>query len=396
MSIQRNFDRIIIITHPVHMPFNSIHKFSDLLLSKLREEGIPSSMLTSRSYAAPGEVIRLPVKILRYIDQYFLFPIRLLRQVSFNNERILYIFVDQALGLWIPLLSRRPHCIYVHDFAALRKSRGYFAGLSSNIKERINQSLIAAGVNWGRFFICISEKSKQDLLQLVSPFRLNSLVVIPNALNSSFQALKKTEARENVGLKLNNGERIIVYVGTCAFNKNVPGLLYILAELKKRLISGIRLIMISELSGEIYKLASDLGVKNDVIVYRNVDSLTLNQLYSAADLMVMPSIHEGFGWPLIEAQACGTPVVTTDASPMRDVAGPHSLFIPQVKSTQSLSDWAATNVSSIIHLLDLKEEQYEQLRESCIRWAQQFQQDAIYRRYFDYFDFITKDRCVDS
>ncbi|WP_338412938.1 glycosyltransferase [uncultured Sphaerotilus sp.] len=387
---------MILLTHPAHMPFNSIHRFSDLLLSKLHEEGISASMLTSRSYAAPGEVIRLSVKILRYIDQYFLFPCRLLRQASSNDGRILYIFVDQALGPWIPLLSRQLHCIYVHDFAALRKSRGYFVGLSSNIKERINQSLIAAGVKRGRCFICISEKSKQDLLQLVSPSNLSSLVVIPNALNSNFQALKKTEARKSIGLNVNGGERLLVYVGTCAFNKNVPGLLYILAELKKRLIGGIRLLMISELPDEIYKLASDLGIKSNIIVYRNVDSLALNQFYSAADLMIMPSIHEGFGWPLIEAQACGTPVITTDESPMRDVAGPHSLFIPPLKSAQALSDWAETTVSSMIHLLDLKEEEYELLREKCIKWAQQFQQQAIYRRYFDYFDFIAKDRYVSS
>ncbi len=390
MNSLKNFDRVILLTHPAHMPFNSIHKFCDILQARLRQEGVVTSVTTSRSHFSFSRSTGLVVKVLRYLDQYIAFPIRLLRSASSMDERVLYVFIDQGLGFWIPFVSRQRHCIFVHDFAALRKSRGHFVGQKSSFKERVNQRLIAAGVKFGKYFICISENSKRDLLQLVSPPNIKMLSVIPNALNEIYYPISKLISRKSIGIRHADDEKVLIYVGTCAFNKNVLGLLSVFKEINICLNGKVRLLMVSEISDEVRGVIDKIGVGSYINVYKNVDKLTLNKLYSAADFLIMPSIYEGFGWPLIEAQACGTPVITTDRSPMRDVAGPHSNFIPSLDSMHSLSAWVMDAVSSIVDLMELKRDDYELLCKNSIVWARQFDQKVIYKRYLECFDCISE------
>jgi len=57
------------------------------------------------------------------------------------------------------------------------------------------------------------------------------------------------------------------------------------------------------------------------------DNEDLRALYSAADALIFPSLAEGFGWPIIEAQACGCPVVTSSFAPMNEIGGDGAVFI---------------------------------------------------------------------
>ena len=61
------------------------------------------------------------------------------------------------------------------------------------------------------------------------------------------------------------------------------------------------------------------GIKDRVFTYQNVSHRQLCALYSNAIAMIFPSTHEGFGWPIIEAQACGCPVLTSDLPPMNEI-----------------------------------------------------------------------------
>jgi glycosyltransferase involved in cell wall biosynthesis len=64
----------------------------------------------------------------------------------------------------------------------------------------------------------------------------------------------------------------------------------------------------------------------DITVLKSVPDETLRALYSVARAFIFPSLAEGFGWPILEAQACGCPVVTTDREPMRQTAGEAAIY----------------------------------------------------------------------
>ena len=70
------------------------------------------------------------------------------------------------------------------------------------------------------------------------------------------------------------------------------------------------------------KLISQLGLRQDIIFCGHVSDEKLPELYSVADALVFPSLHEGFGLPLLEAMACGVPVIATKIPPFERVLGP--------------------------------------------------------------------------
>jgi glycosyltransferase involved in cell wall biosynthesis len=69
------------------------------------------------------------------------------------------------------------------------------------------------------------------------------------------------------------------------------------------------------------------GLRDATIELQNVENEDLRALYSKATLMLFPSLQEGFGWPIIEAQACGCPVVTSNRGPMTEIGGSGAIYI---------------------------------------------------------------------
>lgn len=81
------------------------------------------------------------------------------------------------------------------------------------------------------------------------------------------------------------------------------------------------------LSDEIYKLPKKLGIEDRVKFLGRVPDDKLSALYSGAMALTFPSLFEGFGLPILEAQACGTPVITSNISSMPEVAGKGAILV---------------------------------------------------------------------
>jgi glycosyltransferase involved in cell wall biosynthesis len=124
-------------------------------------------------------------------------------------------------------------------------------------------------------------------------------------------------------------EHYILNIGTLEARKNLPRLLeaYAIARGKglphKLLIAGTRGWRLSNLAGIVEKHK----LENDVFFLGFVEDADLPLLYSKAGFFVYPSIYEGFGIPLLEAMACGTPVITSNSSSMPEVAGDAALLV---------------------------------------------------------------------
>ena len=130
-------------------------------------------------------------------------------------------------------------------------------------------------------------------------------------------------------------ERYILNIGTLEARKNLPRLLeaYAIARGKgldlKLLIGGAPGWRLSNLAGIVEKFK----LEKDVVFLGFVEDADLPVLYSRASYFVYPSIYEGFGMPLLEAMACGTPVITSNCSSMPEVAGDAALLVDPLDVT---------------------------------------------------------------
>jgi len=127
-----------------------------------------------------------------------------------------------------------------------------------------------------------------------------------------------------------------------------------------------------------------------VLFFHGLEAKTMQAVYSSARALLFPSLAEGFGWPLVEAQACGCPVITTDEPPMNEVAGDAAYLLPRLRSYAEVDEWAS-NGATVLQTL-LAEDAGQQMRraERGRAWVRRFDADkaiegylAIYKRVLD-------------
>jgi glycosyltransferase involved in cell wall biosynthesis len=125
--------------------------------------------------------------------------------------------------------------------------------------------------------------------------------------------------------RLPEGRRYLIYVGSEDPRKNLVTLVRALAQVRRELPE-VELIKAGRSHDEearqcLVELAAQLGVLQAIHFLEDVPEEHLPQLYNLAELYVTPSLYEGFGFPLLEAMACGTPVVYADAGSLPEIAG---------------------------------------------------------------------------
>jgi len=167
--------------------------------------------------------------------------------------------------------------------------------------------------------ISISESTRNDLVEYFD-IESDKIVTIPLAVNALYKHLP-TEKTTIVKQKYNINYPYILYVGTLEARKNIARLIKAFYKLRKQGVSH-KLIIVGKRGWkykEIFDIIRELHLESDVIFTGYVRENDLPALYSAADVFVYPSIYEGFGLPLLEAMACGTPVITSNASSLPEV-----------------------------------------------------------------------------
>jgi glycosyltransferase involved in cell wall biosynthesis len=174
-----------------------------------------------------------------------------------------------------------------------------------------------------------SETSRRDCLMLlgVGPCRAGQVTTIPIGVSPRFHpAGGKPAPRKDPADTAT--PRTCLYVGRADPYKNLSGLVRAFALARGRLPFPLRLVIagpLDERYPEAPALARDLGVAEHVDWTGYLSDADLVRLYQQADLLALPSRYEGFGLPVVEAMACGTPVLISTAGALREVAGDAAL-----------------------------------------------------------------------
>ncbi len=170
--------------------------------------------------------------------------------------------------------------------------------------------------------IAVSECSKRDAVNL---YRIpaEKIHVIYEGVDPRFTPITDPERLVRVRVKYHLPERFILHVGTIEPRKNLPLLFEVAAQTKQSVVVAGKLGWLTE---PILAKVQELGVEDRVAFTGFVADDDLPALISAATVLAMPSRYEGFGLPILEALACGTPVIASDTSSLPEVGGEAALY----------------------------------------------------------------------
>lgn len=259
-------------------------------------------------------------KWLGYTDKFLLFR-RELRRTAAKAD-IVHL-CDHSNAMYVSSLAHMPHVITCHDLLAIRSAMGHFPENRVSVTGRIFQWLIARGLKRAGAILCVSGKTRDDLRQFLN-IPDSRLHVIPNALHWSYSPLCSVASApllRAAGVPVD--QPYFFHIGANHWYKNRGAAISMFAELRKYpKYSSSQLVMAGgAMTPTLQSIAHQHGVSNAVIEAVGLSNRHLQALYSCALATLFPSIEEGFGWPILESQACGCPVVIADRPPMNEVAG---------------------------------------------------------------------------
>ncbi len=219
-----------------------------------------------------------------------------------------------------PVISNLPTIITIHDTRII--THPFQFPLWHRTKAKL---LLKRSVENAHRIITISKNSKLDIIK---KFNIPSekISVIYNGVSDLFKPVDNAKDNIKQKYKLND---YILSVGTIEPRKNIVNIFKSVNNLKKKGFP-TKLVHIGKKGwhyGKTIKFIRDNNLTEDIIVLENVSDQDLVKFYNSARLLVYPSLYEGFGLPILEAMACGCPVITSMTSSMPEVAGDAALLV---------------------------------------------------------------------
>lgn len=247
----------------------------------------------------------IPPRLARFVWNYTKIPI----------ERVVGKVDIFHTSDWTEPYTYSPAVTTVHDLAFR-----LYPETVAPLVRRVQTKRLARVITHGTHIIADSQSTKHDLMQLYAIPDTKIDVVYPG-ISERFEQKKKTEI-ERVKKKYNLPTQYILTLGTKEPRKNLPRLIEALSGLTIPLVVTGR-----------QGWATQLAAHAQVIETGFIDDPDLPGLYSGATVFAFPSLYEGFGFPVLEAMACGTPVVTSNISSLPEVAGNAGILVDPRDST---------------------------------------------------------------
>jgi glycosyltransferase involved in cell wall biosynthesis len=246
-------------------------------------------------------------------------------------EQITFPRTCQKLGVDVahvpyfgsPLAPTAPTVVTIHDLIpmVLPEYRG-------NVLVRLYTSLVAAAAPQADLILADSEASKRDISQQLG-VPDEQVRVIYLAPAPHFQPAETWQQIIDIKKKYNLPENFVLYLGGYDVRKNVSALLHAYTWVSAALGDQYPLVLAGRLPGkntsffpDPLRIARELGIEEYIVTPGWIAEEDRPLLYAAATVFVFPSRYEGFGLPVLEAMACGTPVVTSNVSSIPELAGP--------------------------------------------------------------------------
>jgi glycosyltransferase involved in cell wall biosynthesis len=274
----------------------------------------------------------------RYVARYFFYPWWLKRDAK--RARLVHI-LDHSYAHMVTRVHRRPVVVTVHDLMPVIILRSPTDGWREGIRNRFLRQTLKA-LRLAQSYIVGTEWLKHELATWLGDDRRIS--VVPFGVDRSFfSEAPGARARGRADWRIPEEAFVVLHVGSTVERKNVPLVIQTVARLRNE-ADAYLLQVGGRFTGEQEQLIERLGLRRFVRTAPFADETTLRRAYRAADVLLFPSLYEGFGYPVIEAFASGLPVVTSGAGGLKEVGGDAIVVVEgrdpaaYVQALESLSD----------------------------------------------------------
>ncbi|HJU11737.1 MAG TPA: glycosyltransferase family 1 protein [Candidatus Binataceae bacterium] len=262
----------------------------------------------------------------RFLNRMFDYPRYLRRMI---DEFDVFHLVDHSYShLLHEIPAKRPAIVTCHDldtFSCLLDPESRCRSWGFRMMTR----RILAGFHRALRFACVSRSTRQQLIKhlLIPP---ENTSVVPNGIAGVYSPHPDLYGDSEALRLLGPPNRAIelLSVGGTAHRKRLDVLLHVFATVRRR-YSDVRLIRVGgPLTTMQRDLADQLGLSNAIIELPFLSRRTLAAVYRRAAVLIFPSEAEGFGLPVLESMACGTPVVASDIAALRETGGAAAKYAP--------------------------------------------------------------------
>ena len=219
-----------------------------------------------------------------------------------------------------PVFWNRKLVVTIHDLIHLH----FQDYLPSPLAAFYAQTVLPLVVQKTTAIIVVSEYTKKDLVETlrVDP---KKVTVIYHGVDPIFALSQNSSGPENHSKPPESHEPYFLYVGLIKAHKNIGVLLEAFQHLKKELVfPGLKLRLIGTPDRKqlvVRRWLEVIGRDPNIILESGIGDDQLRKLYQFATALIFPSLCEGFGFPLIEAMACGTPIICARSSSIPEVVG---------------------------------------------------------------------------
>ncbi|MBA3533641.1 MAG: glycosyltransferase family 4 protein [Ardenticatenales bacterium] len=223
-----------------------------------------------------------------------------------------------------PLYAPCPTVITIHDMTLWLFPEHHYRRRLLAMRPFIPIAARRAGA-----IIAVSHSAKADIVRILG-VPAEKVHVVYEAPPPAFRLLAPGPLLESVRREYHLPERFLLYVGTLEPRKNLVRLLEAFAYLRRAVRLPHTLLVVGRRGWKedaIFEAVERLALGDAVRFLDYVPTTALVALYNLAEALAFPSLYEGFGLPVVEAMACGTPVVTSERGSLGEIAGGAAQFV---------------------------------------------------------------------
>ena len=320
-----------------------------------------------------------PGKWLGYCDKFLLFPLTL---KSLKTDFDVVHICDHSNAMYTRYLTDVPHLVTCHDMLAVRSALGEVLENPVRRTGRQLQRMIAHGLRRAQRVVCDSENTRLELLRLIQrPPETVSRIYL--GLNYPYSPMEPMKAKALLSqFKVDSAVPFFIHVGANQWYKNRLGVLRIFDQLRRQIpLQSIHLLMVGPPPCEsMRRFIAERGLDSIVRPITGASNEELRAAYSVAQGLIFPSLQEGFGWPILEAQACGCPVYTTARAPMTELGSDSAIYIDPSAEAEA----AEIIANSMADRDDIRRRGLENVK--------RFQSATMMREYVNTYELVVEER----
>ena len=232
---------------------------------------------------------------------------------------------------FIPNHFRCKSIVTIHDMMTFKYPEFLEREETVYYTNRINISVKRADA-----IITVSNFTKNEIMELLN-ISEERIRVIYNGIAPTFRPIKEKEAIEQIKAKYGISGPYLLFVGNIERKKNIEKLIYACTELRNSSMYKYPLLVVGKKSWyfkTVWEVVQQLHAEDCSIFTDVAADDDLPYLYSGAELFILPSLFEGFGIPIIEAMACGIPVVASNRTSIPEIAGDAAILVDPLNADE--------------------------------------------------------------